>query len=353
MRNKRLNQALLVVALAVLITCAVSARMLHPAQEASGAPDVATVPAGTHSVVCLGLVDLEHGVASLSLLQPGRVVEVPAHEGDEVAAGAVLLRVDDSLARLRVSEAEGALETARAELERASQLPAQHRVRLEQQKAAVEAAGERLAAARHGLSRKKQLQKVDQVHMEDVAAAENQVKELEAAERAEAAKLAELKMTDPEVDVRRAKLEVAAEQNRLDQARHALDECALKAPQDGTVLRVQVGPGDVLTGQPRQPAVLFAPRGPRLVRAEVDQEFAGGVGGGGAAAVEDDARSGATWHGRLVRIADWYQPRRGIVSDPPQNQDVRTVECIIELDPDQPLPRLGQRVRVTIGKKAS
>ncbi len=347
--SNRIKQALLIVALAVLMICVVSARWAFPPAAAVEA----AADAAPQAVVCLGLVDLEHGIASLGLLQPGRVVEIPVHEADHVAAGAVLLRVDDALPRLRVAEAQAALETAQAQMERTSQQPAQHRVRLEQQQAAGEAAAQRLEAARHVLARKRQLLKVDQANAEEVAAAANQVKELEAAERAEAAKLAELRMTDPDVDVRQAKLEVAAQQNRLDQARHALEECTLKAPQDGTVLRVLVGPGDVLTGQPKQAAVLFAPNGPRLVRAEVDQEFAGRLAVGQPALVEDDARSGAAWQGRVRRIADWYQPRRGIVSDPPQNQEVRTVECIIELDPGQPPPRLGQRVRVTIGKVAS
>ena len=79
---------------------------------------------------------------------------------------------------------------------------------------------------------------------------------------------------DVEVEVRRAEYELKAAEARRDQARLALEECRLKAPRPGTVLRILVGPGDVLGGQPGQPAVLFAADGPQVIRATVEQEFA-------------------------------------------------------------------------------
>ena len=48
----------------------------------------------------------------------GTVVEVPVESGDEVAAGAVLLRLDDSDARLAVQQAEATVAAAQAELAR-------------------------------------------------------------------------------------------------------------------------------------------------------------------------------------------------------------------------------------------
>ena len=45
----------------------------------------------------------------------------------------------------------------------------------------------------------------------------------------------------------------------VDLARHALREHTVLAPSDGTVLRVQTNPGEVLGPQSRHPALLFAP----------------------------------------------------------------------------------------------
>src|SRR5262249_16255631 len=123
----------------------------------------------------------------------------------------------------------------------------------------------------------------------------------------------------------------------------------IKAPTAGTVLRVLVNPGEMLGTARREPAVQFCPKGQRLVRAEVEQEFAGSVSLGQAAAVQDDSKAGTTWAGKVSRISDWYTQRRSIIQEPLQINDVRTLECLIALDPGQPQLRIGQRVRVSIG----
>jgi multidrug resistance efflux pump len=317
-----------------------------------GEKDAAALP-GAQDVVCFGHVDLEHGVTSLYPLQPGRVAEVLVRENEAVAAGAVLLRLDGRAARTRCDEARAALEAAEIRLAQAEKLPDQHRTRLAQQQAAIEAVRQRLSAARRLLVRKQELLAAQHLSAEEVAAAADQIKEVEALERAEQGKLAELQLNDPALEMRRARAEVAAIQARLEEARLALDECQLKAPKAGTVLRILVNPGDVLSGQPKQPAVLFCPHGPRLIRAEVDQEFAGRVAAGQAARIEDDASLGATWRGQVARLSDWYTQRRSTLLEPLQFNDVRTLECLIAVDPGQKPLRIGQRVRVTIKAQGS
>ncbi len=53
----------------------------------------------SESIVCFGQVDLRHGVTALYPLQPGRVVEVPVEEGQTVAEGAILVRLEDGPAQ--------------------------------------------------------------------------------------------------------------------------------------------------------------------------------------------------------------------------------------------------------------
>jgi hypothetical protein len=98
--------------------------------------------------------------------------------------------------------------------------------------------------------------------------------------------------------------------------------------------------------------VQFCPQGPRLIRAEVEQEFAARVAVGQAVRAEDDAHSGAVWRGRVVRLSDWYTRRRSVLQEPLQRNDVRTLECLIELEPGQPPLRIGHRLRVIIGRVA-
>jgi HlyD family secretion protein len=140
---------------------------------------------------------------------------------------------------------------------------------------------------------------------------------------------------------------------RREQARFALEDCSVKAPRRGTVLRVLVGPGDVLAASGKQPAVQFAIEGPQVVRADVEQEFIGRVAVGLTAHVSDETNSNVIWRGQVERVSNWITQRRSIMQEPFQFNDVRTVETLIALDPSQPPLRIGQRVRIRIGPAES
>jgi multidrug resistance efflux pump len=313
------------------------------------AGEVAVPPARLDSgVVCFGHVDVESGVTPLIPTYAGRVVEVLAREGQAVKAGVGLLRLDDRPARLQALQAEADLKAAQAQLARVRRLPQQHQARLDGQRHAIQAAQSRWSAARQILIRKWSLQKLDQMSMEEVHAASDQVHELEAALAGEKEKLRELELIDPQAEVAQAEQVVAARQARLEELQHALGECLLRAPADGEVLRVLVGPGHVFGPHSREPAILFCPDQPRIVRAEVPQEFAVRVGIGQPVVMHDDTHAGEPWRGRVVRVSDWYTQRRSILLEPAQQNDVRTLECIVRLEPGQPRLRIGQRMRVTI-----
>jgi HlyD family secretion protein len=305
---------------------------------------------GKARVVCLGHVDLEEGVTALNPVQPGRVVEVAVREGQKVKAGAVLLRQDDQQARLMVRQTEGELKAACARLAQAQKLPQQHQSELAAQMAALEAARFRLAAARESAQRTRKLLKDGMAGKEEAGTAENVVRELEAMLKAEQDKYARLQAEIPNEHVTLAEAEVEARQARLEEARHALSERALCAPADGEVLRLLAAVGDVMGPQTTQAAVLFCPERPRVVRAEVPQEFADRVRVGQAVAIQDDARLVEVGRGQVTRVSDWYTQRRSIIQEPSVRNDVRTLECIIRIDPGNPPLRIGQRVRVVMGE---
>jgi multidrug resistance efflux pump len=279
------------------------------------------------------------------------VAEVQVRENETVAQGTVLLRLEDGLARSRLAEAEAAVALARLQLQKARKLPEQHRGWVKQQEAVQEALRRRLAAARQVLAQKQDVARSAPTPTATLAvsASEVQVRELEALERVEAQRLADLQAQEVEAGIQRAESELTAAEARRDQARLALEECSLKAPRAGTVLRLLVGPGDVLGGQQAQPAVLFANDGPRVIRATVEQEFAPRIQEGESALVQDEVDTSVTWRGRVVRLSNWYSQRRAVLHDPSQLGDVRTLECVIVLEPGQSKLRLGQSVRVLIG----
>jgi multidrug efflux pump subunit AcrA (membrane-fusion protein) len=348
--------------LAALVTTAAGARWFLLSSLSGGATSSAVSSSTAQTVVCFGYVDVAHGVTPLYPLQPGRVVVVKVRETQSVKAGTVLVRLDDRLARLRLQEAEADWEAAQAQAVQAEKLPEQHQAQLAQQRAAIKAVQHRLAGARLVLARKRDLEKLQQLNSKEVEATATTVHELEAAEAAENAKLEELQLLDPATGVKRARADVKAKQARLDQARQGVEECLLKAPSDGTVLRILVSTGEVLGPHPQQPAVVFALEGKRWIRAEVTQEFAGLVAVGQIASIEDesstpalaaDSRTGVTpvaltWRGKVFRIAGWYAPCRSTISDLLHLNETRSLECLIELAPDQPPLKIGRRMRVTI-----
>jgi len=145
-----------------------------------------------------------------------------------------------------------------------------------------------------------------------------------------------------------AEAEVDARQARLEEARHALAERVVCAPAEGEVLRLLVAVGDVAGPQGRQAALLFCPRRPRIIRAEVPQEFADRVRVSQAVLIQDDARLVEVGRGHVARLSDWFTQRRSVLQELAIRNDVRTLECIIRIEPSGMPLRIGLRVRVVI-----
>lgn len=310
-------------------------------------------------VVCYGYADLEGGITSLHPSQLGRVAEVLVKENDTVATGAILLRLDDSAASFRVAEARALVDKAEAELTQAKKAPEQHRSKIAQQQAAINVAHARLASALHLLAARKAQQETDRIGgryrddpvlVEEIASSTEKVKELQETARIEQENLKILEARDPTADVDRARAEVATMRARLQEAEQVVEERVLKAPQAGKVERVFVTPGEWLNPQSKKTAIQFCPNKVRIIRADVEQVFAPRVEVGQPALVEDDGRSGKTWRGHVMRISDWYTQRRLVAEEQLQLKDVRTLECLIELESGQAPLRIGQRVRVTISE---
>ena len=94
--------------------------------------------------------------------------------------------------------------------------------------------------------------------------------------------------------------------------------------------------------------MLFASDGPRIVRSEVEQREVDRVKVGDPVVIKDDVVHGGSWHGTVLRLADWYSKRRTIMDDSTALTDVPTVELLVSITPSGPPPRIGQRVRVHI-----
>jgi multidrug resistance efflux pump len=305
---------------------------------------------GDRRAVSVAFVDVEGGVRKLYPTRPGRVTAVPFAEGVAVKEGDVLLQVDDTLAKKELAEAKLALEAAK--------------VRLKAAKTGVEQLQAKVAALREVVNVQKAEQKEAEAGLdkaqtylkeklggseEDVAILKAKVEKAKAGVRAKQKEMEALEKMNPQDMVDQAEVDVKAKALLVEKAAYGVEECAIKAPCDGSLLRSLASVGETLGANPQQPALWFCPNGPRIIRAEVEQEFATRMRQGQAATIKDEVTGKGEWKGKVTRVSDWYTQKRSILLEPMQFNDVRTLEVILSVEPkaDEPL-RIGQRVLVTL-----
>jgi multidrug resistance efflux pump len=339
-------------AIGLAIGLAGGAHLLSVAIRGDAQPGAARTTATTpvRSVVAFGMVDAQDGIIKMWATVPGAVVsEVLVKQGDTVQAGAVLLRLDNTLARKKLDEASAAVEVAKAARDRGRTLPEQHRLGLEQCEAAVKAAEARRNMAQQDLEKTQHLAGIDQANQGALRIAQEQLRAAEQEILSQKAALARLKLQDPKTEMQGLEAQVKQAVAMRDGAEAALSQYELVAKKAGNVLTITVGVGDTIVGPTPMPTIQLCPAGPRVVRADVDQSNASLVAVGQRVSIEDDTHAAGKWTGHVQTVADMYAPQRTVLQgDPNQYSDVRTMPCVIDLDPDQPPLKINQRVLVTI-----
>jgi multidrug resistance efflux pump len=374
-----MRPALFVVGVAILLGSVVGARALTNGNGKGNNEQPKTVnPAPTAKLsgpIVLGTVDSEPSPVPYLLppvLQSGTVVQVFVRSGQEVKVGDNLYEFDTSLQKADLENASAAVAIAQRKVDVVKEKTKQHATEVDIAKKIVAAAEEkkRLQGNHYNLVKSsletsyksqnypedtwpKRLQddpNLYKANVEYVAA----LNELELAK----AKLAGLEADDPKVYLREAEAGVEQAKAAERKAQTAIDLCTVKAKTAGTVERVTIGSGTTLGIGTRDPALWLVPAGKRIVRAEVEAEFAHRVGKnleGKQATVFDHTDSTLTYTGTVRTIGGTFLPKRS-VGDSLLGNDTRVLEAVIEIaDPapsgkDKPPLRVGQRVRVGLGQ---
>lgn len=313
-------------------------------------PDFLAVEASKRAV-CTAFVDVEQGITPIYPLAPGRVKKIHVAENQKVKLGEVLFQLDDTLAKAQLAEATADVDAALQQLEQAKSLNVQHQEQLKGQIAAVDARKAELAVSQSKQRSAKKALDNNLLSQDEYIGAEKGVEAVQSTLRIEEAKLRGLQATNPKTAELLATNDLAARRARLDRAQFGHNECFIKAPFNGEVLRLFISEGESLGSNPKSPAVYICPDKAKIIRAEVEQEFARRIKLGQVAMIQDDtALANDTWKGKVTRVSGWYAQRRSTSLDPMQFNDLRTLECIIEVETNDQLPplRIGQKVRVTL-----
>jgi multidrug resistance efflux pump len=322
----------------------------HAAHVAGGVTNAAY--SGTTKndvVVAAGAVDVDGGTVPLAPRSSGMVIQIPVQEGQAVKKGDPIVILDSAMAKLQVEQAEAAVKDAGVQLLRAQEGARNHRFKIEQLKQSVIAASSRLQSAERQTNKLEALRPKEGVAEETFLSAKDQLTELQAMVRISKEQLAEAESLSTQLLVQSAEVAETAARAKLAIAKENLANHTLSAPSDGTILRIQVGVGQIL-GADMPPLVWFCPDKPFIVRCEVDQEFADRIADGASVVIHNETFDGREWDGQVRRCATWVAPRRTLWNKVFEVSDVPTVECVVDLSKDRPNLRIGQRVRVTIKK---
>ena len=273
----------------------------------------------------------------------GRISKVLAEEGEEVRAGDVLAELDDEPLRQIHAAASANLamqESVLLKLERGYRAE-----EVAQAEAAVVSARAQADHALREFARIERLRVSNAVSQKDFDSAKAAFVDAGAGLKAATENFAKLKSGYQTEDVDAQRATVAAARAQLDQARTALDDAVLKAPQDGVVLtRVREAGAVIQSGQTVYTLSLTKPV---WIRAYVKQPKLGLIKPGMPVRVTVDSAPEKSWPGAVGFIS----PRAEFTPKSVETQDVRDdlvyrIRVIAE-DPENVM-RQGMPVTVTI-----
>jgi HlyD family secretion protein len=313
------------------------------AQEAPPTRPDASLPKGWEATAA-GRVEPRSQETRLGAPVVGRVVDVLVDVNDRVFAGEMLLRLDDGEALARLAAAE-----AQVELRRRVRDDERRRGSAERRRADDAAADAERSVAQA------------QATLDQAVVAARRARRLPAEDAAVRSARSALSQAQDELRQRRDELRAAREEagrpSRAESelnagraewtlAQAALEKTRLRAPFDGTVLRVGARIGEVTPTAAEPALMLLGDLSALRVRAELDERDVEKVRVGQGVVVRADAFKDRTFAGTVRAIAPFVGPGR-ISSRGQRNKlsDVDVVEVVVDLAEPGPL-RVGMRVDV-------
>ncbi|WP_249383906.1 biotin/lipoyl-binding protein [Chitinivorax sp. B] len=292
-------------AISLALTCALQTGC----SETQASKHNPAAPVSPWAAMAKGRISIEGGVINIAAPRPGIVQEVLAEEGAEVKTGAVLARIDDREARLALKVKEQERDEARESL--------------------------RLLQLRHDIAQR-ELKRLNGLQGDEVVS--NQDRD----NARDQVLLAAAELSRQKATLSAAEAQVAA--SRLEVEQHVV-----RAPLAGRIIRRQAKPGDGASTLNVTPLFLFAPHGPRIVRADLEERFVNAVRPNQAAEVVLEADESKVYKARVLRLGEVFGSRPEN-DDPNEKQDIRVIECVLALE--APELRIGQRVLVKIARQS-
>lgn len=311
-RRRRRGRTVLVTVLLVVAAAAVAAIVLRQTRSPAGVRTLVEPLARglfLREVTGTGVV-LAERQQSLTFRSSGTVAEVPVAEGDAVAEGDVLARLDTATLEREIASTRASLSSARADLER---VRAQEGVDTLDARSAVAAAEDQRQRAQTQLDRAQDDLRVARELLAVGAASTDEVRTAETAVASAERALAQADIALDTAGARQASLAQLAEaqragaeaqvtqlQTQLANAEARSAEAVLRAPFAGVVTAVNVEAGDVVA---QQPVVTVADVSRVHVEARFDENRAAELTVGQTASIVPDADASRHLEARITRLS--------------------------------------------------
>ena len=329
-----------------------TARLDGPSTAASSSLPPTTAPA---IIGALGAVEPADREVAVATRFPGVVTEVRVTDGDRVKAGDVLFIIDTALPAVTVVQRQRDLNIAEARLAQILQ------------RAAVLAAD--VAIARGvAVSAEADLDEAnDLVRIAGRLQSGSSITEREMVRRRNLLRVAEGRVAEVKARLARAEAEFALvdplnngpsfriEEATVAQAKASLafaeaelDQRTVRAPSDGTVLAVNIRPGEFATAGASTPPILLGRLDPLHVRVDIDEadipRFAAGAAAVGLPRGAPDRRITL----RYVRAEPLVKPKRTLSGLSSDRVDTRVLQVVYSVNPPVDGLRPGQVIDVFI-----
>jgi multidrug resistance efflux pump len=367
---RRLRPALYLLGAALGVGTLVGVWALTPGRGTAQA-DGPKTPARAGGPVVMGTVDSDPPPVPYGLppvIQSGTVAKVFVRDGQDVKAGDDLYQFDTSLLQRKLDQAVVTVAQAKNEVDLAKEAKKQHTSKIAVAEQAVKAAGEKEATAaslynliKANVEKGLKSAGIPEAEWPDklknnpdlFKARADWIDAKNLKERLQA-ELDSLKTSNVDLIVKKAEIAVELSEKVRAEAQTAVDLCTVKAKTAGTVEQVKISAGATMGVGTRDPALWLVPAGPRVVRAEIEAEFAHRVSAdlkGKEVTIMDHTDQKLTYKGTVRQIGGTFLPKRSEGFLP---NETRVIEAVVEVSdpapPGKPPLRVGQRVRVNLGQ---
>jgi len=306
---KRRISILPIIATIVAILAAVAVARMQPRRTPTNPPAPPPASEFQHTVAAVGLIESSSENIRIGSHLSGIVDQVLVRAGDDVEAAAPLFRLETRHLRAALGNADAALDVARSGVGVAEATLAD----VKEQLALVIAVRDKRAVSEDDVQQRRH-----------------------AVETAEA-RLVQARAAVKAADAERQRVQVE------------IDRSVVRAPIAGTVLKVDVRPGEfAAAGALAEPLIILGRIKPLFVRVDVDEHE--------AARVHPDAPAVAALRGdasvrsplRFVRFEPLVVPKRALTGDSAERVDTRVLQVVYELERTDPRFFVGQQMDVFI-----